>query len=45
MTHEALSLVASGSRDDDELDALVPGNVLEAEAAGCDLVVHGSFQS
>lgn len=44
MTHKTLSLVASGCRDDDEFDSLIPGHIPEAEAAGSDLVVHGSFQ-
>lgn len=45
MTHETLPLIASRRWDDNELDPLVPGHVLEAEAAGCDLVVHGCVQS
>jgi hypothetical protein len=44
MTDEALAFIAPGNRDDDQLDPLVPGHVLEAEAAGGHLVAHSGVQ-
>lgn len=42
MAHEALSIVASGCRDNDELDAPIPAYLPEAEAAGSVLIAHRS---